>query len=95
MVSIPIIQGRCKPCAAITGLQLFDSCDLHQWWFSPSGQWDNWCLFGPDKESYIVEDIRLLSAPVSIKASIVLPRSDVLGVGRLLEVPRRSSRCPG
>jgi hypothetical protein len=52
-------------------------------------------LFGPDKESYIVEDIRLLPAPVLIKASIVLPRSDVLGVGRLLEVPRRSSRWPG
>ena len=52
-------------------------------------------MFGPDKESYIVEDIRLLRAPVLIKASIVLPRSDVLGVGRLLEVARRSSRWPG
>jgi hypothetical protein len=38
---------------------------------SPSGQFDNWGLLGPDKESYTVDDIRLLSAPVSNKASIL------------------------
>jgi hypothetical protein len=38
---------------------------------SPSGQLDNWGCLGPDKESYTVEDIRLLSAPVSNKASIL------------------------
>jgi hypothetical protein len=32
---------------------------------------DSWGLLGPDKESYTLDEIRLLSAPVSNRASIL------------------------